>query len=183
MENEKVKKLILLMAIIMLTGCSENKKEENIHEDIEALYGSIPTVGSYMNFGLENEGLITDIFNFKYKNLDYCLVVARASCGASCGYIHLVVYEVKDDFYSLTNRLFPKYRFKNKYYPNGSVDIGVFTLFRNTPNLDDLTAFTAKIEFNPKTRIVTYDEFIEDDSDGYIYPTGKKVSWELKEYE
>lgn len=79
----------------------------------------------------------------------------------------------------MTDKLFPKDKFE---YPNGSVDIGTFTLFRNSPNLDDLTAFTEQIKFNSKTRIITYDEFIYDNEDGYIYPIEKKISWELREY-
>lgn len=154
------------------------RRERDEQREIENINSNIPSIDSYIDLGAET-AIVTDTFNFKYKNSDYCLVVARANCGASCGNIHLIVYEVENGSYIMTDKLFPKDRFQ---YPNSSIDIGAVTLFRNTPNLDDLTAFTERIDFNSKTRIVTYDEFIEDIEDGYIYPTGKKISWELREY-
>lgn len=171
--NDIVRILLIALVSTLFISCSSNKDQKSTIED-----ASVPSIDSCIDLGAET-AIVTDIFNFKYKNSDYCLVVARANCGASCGNIHLIVYEIENGSYIMTDKLFPKDEFK---YPNGSVDIGTFTLFRNSPNLDDLTAFTEQIEFNSKTRIVTYNEFIYDIEDGYIYPTGKKISWELREY-
>lgn len=153
------------------------RRERDKEREVENINSNTPSIDSYIDLGAET-AIVTDTFNFKYEDSDYCLVVARANCGASCGNIHLAVYENKDGSYIMTDKLFPKDKFE---YPNGSVDIGTFTLFRNSPNMDDLTAFTEQIEFNSKTRVVTYDEFVYNNEDGYIYPTGKKISWELKE--
>lgn len=180
--------LLLLMVIYVLISCNKTKQIEFNTESIDCNSipifdsldcDSIPVINSYLDHEIDYRySIVTDTFMFEYEKNNYCLAVVRDDCKSGCGMIYLFVYEINNGCYMSTQKLFPK---KESYSPNGCLGFGAFVLSRHVANLDDVKTFTEQIDFNPITRIISYDEVFEDEY-GTTTPTGKKISWELKEY-
>lgn len=124
---------------------------------------------------MEDYGLVSDIYDFKYQDKPYYLVISNAKCGGNCGSTNLRIYLLEGDNIVQTGKLFPKDRFNNKESENGYVDGDIFTIHKYSFGV--LTYNFEELRFDSDKRIVSYDEWNVEDK-----TKGDRISFELKEY-